>query len=446
MLAAVLSELRTPRADVCAISSSCSGWPPCRSCSCSCSPTSARRSGSPRSSVGMLIVAGTRLKHLLILTAVGGRADRARVPDRRDPGLPARPADRVPRSAERAGRRPLQPRPVADRGRVGRAHRQGVPQRHADEPGLRARAAHRLHLHGRGGGVRVRRRDRRCSALFALLLWRAIRIAWLAKDPFGTYVAAGIASMFAIQMFVNIGMVIGIMPITGIPLPFLSYGGTSMLVSFAGDRDAREHPHAAVHVGGSAPPIRHRNVEPSGPVCSRTTSPSIARADIRASDSPIPTPWWVRVCRCSACSSGSKIRVDGVGVDPGALVDHAHLEAVVGRSTATVTIAVGRAERQRVVDELLQDPQTRGAVERGHRGARRHARRAIRGSRAATSRASVADVRPLGQAGLDHGLEPLDEPRETLGALHERVAARSSRSPVGHLARAASSGRCPGSP
>ena len=70
-------------------------------------------------------------------------------------------------------------------------------------------------------------------ALFALLLWRAIRIAWLAKDPFGTYIAAGVATMFAIQMFVNIGMVIGIMPITGIPLPFLSYGGTSILVSFA---------------------------------------------------------------------------------------------------------------------------------------------------------------------------------------------------------------------
>jgi rod shape determining protein RodA len=69
--------------------------------------------------------------------------------------------------------------------------------------------------------------------LYALLLWRAIRIAYLSKDPFGTYLAAGIASMFAIQMFVNVGMVIGIMPITGIPLPFLSYGGTSILVSFA---------------------------------------------------------------------------------------------------------------------------------------------------------------------------------------------------------------------
>ena len=70
--------------------------------------------------------------------------------------------------------------------------------------------------------------------LYAVLLWRAIRIAFLSKDPFGTYLAAGVASMFAIQMFVNIGMVIGIMPITGIPLPFLSYGGSSMLASCLG--------------------------------------------------------------------------------------------------------------------------------------------------------------------------------------------------------------------
>lgn len=68
--------------------------------------------------------------------------------------------------------------------------------------------------------------------LYALLLWRAIRIAFLSKDPFGTYLAAGVASMFAIQMFVNVGMVIGIMPITGIALPFLSYGGSSMLTMF----------------------------------------------------------------------------------------------------------------------------------------------------------------------------------------------------------------------
>ena len=69
-------------------------------------------------------------------------------------------------------------------------------------------------------------------ALFALMLWRAIRIASLSKDAFGTYLATGVASMFAIQIFVNVGMVVGIMPITGIPLPFLSYGGTAMLVNF----------------------------------------------------------------------------------------------------------------------------------------------------------------------------------------------------------------------
>jgi rod shape determining protein RodA len=65
--------------------------------------------------------------------------------------------------------------------------------------------------------------------LFALLLWRSIRISYLSKDAFGTYVAAGIASMWAIQMFVNIGMVIGIMPITGIPLPFITHGGASLI-------------------------------------------------------------------------------------------------------------------------------------------------------------------------------------------------------------------------
>jgi len=69
-------------------------------------------------------------------------------------------------------------------------------------------------------------------ALYALLLWRAIRTALMSKDPFGTYLAAGVAALFAIQMFVNIGMVIGIMPITGVPLPFLSYGGSSMLTGF----------------------------------------------------------------------------------------------------------------------------------------------------------------------------------------------------------------------
>jgi rod shape determining protein RodA len=67
--------------------------------------------------------------------------------------------------------------------------------------------------------------------LFGVLIWRAFRIASLSKDPFGTYLAAGVGAMFAIQMFVNIGMTLGIMPITGIPLPFVSYGGSSLLTN-----------------------------------------------------------------------------------------------------------------------------------------------------------------------------------------------------------------------
>ena len=67
--------------------------------------------------------------------------------------------------------------------------------------------------------------------LFGVLVWRAFRIAALAKDPFGTYVAAGIGTYLALQAFVNVGMTIGIMPITGIPLPFVSYGGSALLMN-----------------------------------------------------------------------------------------------------------------------------------------------------------------------------------------------------------------------
>jgi rod shape determining protein RodA len=70
--------------------------------------------------------------------------------------------------------------------------------------------------------------------LFGVLIWRAFRIALMSKDSFGTYLAAGIGSMFAIQMFVNVGMTLGIMPITGIPLPFVSYGGSSLLTNAIG--------------------------------------------------------------------------------------------------------------------------------------------------------------------------------------------------------------------
>ena len=65
--------------------------------------------------------------------------------------------------------------------------------------------------------------------LFALLLWRVLVAGWRSRDPFGTLFAAGIASMILFQLFVNVGMVMGIMPITGIPLPFMTHGGASLI-------------------------------------------------------------------------------------------------------------------------------------------------------------------------------------------------------------------------
>jgi rod shape determining protein RodA len=66
-------------------------------------------------------------------------------------------------------------------------------------------------------------------ALYVLLLWRALRIATLSRDMYGSIMAGGVAALLLFQMFVNIGMTIGIMPVTGIPLPFVSYGGAAMI-------------------------------------------------------------------------------------------------------------------------------------------------------------------------------------------------------------------------
>lgn len=66
-------------------------------------------------------------------------------------------------------------------------------------------------------------------ALYSLVIWRCLRIATLSRDMYGSILAGGIGVMFLFQVFVNIGMTIGIMPVTGIPLPFVSYGGTAMI-------------------------------------------------------------------------------------------------------------------------------------------------------------------------------------------------------------------------
>jgi cell division protein FtsW (lipid II flippase) len=68
---------------------------------------------------------------------------------------------------------------------------------------------------------------------FGVLVFAGIRIAARAPDVFGRLLAAGIVAWFGLQTLVNLGAVTGLLPITGVPLPFLSYGGSSLVVSLA---------------------------------------------------------------------------------------------------------------------------------------------------------------------------------------------------------------------
>jgi rod shape determining protein RodA len=67
--------------------------------------------------------------------------------------------------------------------------------------------------------------------LYLLVVWRGLRIVTLARDHFSALVAGGIVVAFLFQVFVNVGMTMGIAPITGIPLPFVSVGGSSMIAN-----------------------------------------------------------------------------------------------------------------------------------------------------------------------------------------------------------------------
>ena len=70
-------------------------------------------------------------------------------------------------------------------------------------------------------------------SLFVILLARIWRIATLSKDLLGTYLCAGVFTMILWQVFQNVGMTLGIMPVTGLPMPFISYGGSSLITYFA---------------------------------------------------------------------------------------------------------------------------------------------------------------------------------------------------------------------
>jgi rod shape determining protein RodA len=69
-------------------------------------------------------------------------------------------------------------------------------------------------------------------SLYALLIWRMLRILTLSKNFYGTLIAGGIAAMLMFQILVNVGMTLGVMPVTGITLPLMSYGGSSVIATF----------------------------------------------------------------------------------------------------------------------------------------------------------------------------------------------------------------------
>jgi rod shape determining protein RodA len=70
--------------------------------------------------------------------------------------------------------------------------------------------------------------------LYGLLIWRALRIGVRLRDTLARLMAAGVAALLFFNVFVNIGMTIGLMPITGLPLPLMSYGGSSILSTMLG--------------------------------------------------------------------------------------------------------------------------------------------------------------------------------------------------------------------
>ncbi len=68
--------------------------------------------------------------------------------------------------------------------------------------------------------------------LYVILITKAVYISKTSKDDLGSYIAIGIAGIFLFYMIENIGMTIGLLPITGVPLPFVSYGGSSLITNF----------------------------------------------------------------------------------------------------------------------------------------------------------------------------------------------------------------------
>jgi rod shape determining protein RodA len=181
--------------------------------------------------MGMLLVAGARLRHLVVITAVGVigvigvlnsdmleeyQRDRLTVFLESETGSPETYNSDQAKIALGSG------------GASGKGLFEGtqtrlgiVPEQHTDF--IFTALGEEL---GFAGCATV-------LTLFWVLCWRTWRTAQIARDRLGMLLCGGVLSMLVFQVFENVGMTMGIMPITGIPLPFMSYGGSSTLASWA---------------------------------------------------------------------------------------------------------------------------------------------------------------------------------------------------------------------
>ena len=188
--------------------------------------------------LAVLFVAGAPWRHFAALAALGAVAIALALVvaagggRRGAPALPGGPPDVVPAPVRRLGRGGLSAAAVQDRHRLGREDRPRRRGRHADRAELPARAPHRLHLRGRRRDLRVSPAPRSYSRSTRCSIWRGLHILTVSKNLYGALIAGGITMMLLFQVFVNVGMTVGIMPITGVPAPLLSFGGSSMLVTF----------------------------------------------------------------------------------------------------------------------------------------------------------------------------------------------------------------------
>ena len=182
--------------------------------------------------LGMLMVAGAKGRHLLVLVAVGIIAVVAVIQlgvlkdyQRDRLGAFLDPTADTQRSAYNLNQSKVA---IGSGGLTGKGLFQGtqtnlsyVPEQHTDF--IFTALGEQLGLVGSATVL----------GLFGLVMWRIWRAAALARDLSGTLICVGVLAMLVFQVFENVGMTMGIMPITGIPLPFMSYGGSSMLATFA---------------------------------------------------------------------------------------------------------------------------------------------------------------------------------------------------------------------